>query len=301
MNILDKLLLKLFNFLNIIIKTPKSIQYHIFDYFFVNRILKKRVNFDFNQKKIINDFFYKGFCKINNFKNFSKKVSEEINKQNPKLINHQKKFEITEQIKIETQEFCNNELRLLINDLNLFYGSNIFLGGIKISRNYDHDDSSDVYANKYHIDNNRLTLFKLFILLSDVDENTGPTHIIEIKNNKRFVQETNYKSRSNYFENKNSNMVYKNVGKFGDSLLCTTSRCFHRAGVVKNGYTRDMLTLTFVAYPKEVENYDIFHFLKNNDNQNQDWIFNKLSKSNSIIENFIVFFKYLNNIKLKKI
>ena len=63
MNILEKLLLKLFIFLNIIIKTPKSIQYHIFDYFFVNRILKKKINFNFNKKKIINDFFYKGFCK----------------------------------------------------------------------------------------------------------------------------------------------------------------------------------------------------------------------------------------------
>lgn len=276
-------------------KTPKSFQYHLFDFFFEKKILKKTIKKKYINPNIINDFYYEGYSKINNFKKFSTNLIKEISKDNPKIINFTKKYLITKEIYNLVKNFCENEIDEILKDLKNFFGSEIYLAGIKIAKNFYHDGKEDVYANKYHLDNNRFTLFKIFILLSDVDLNSGPTNIINIKNTKLFKKVTNYKSRKLYNELQHENIIFKNTGNFGDMLLCSTSRCFHKAGVVNKNKSRLMLTLTFVSYPSKNDKTNYCKLIENEGNIN---IYNKLSKSKNIIDNFNLYLSYYKNSKI---
>ena len=274
--------------------TTKSLEYIIFDFFFKKKILERRLNKNYKNNEVINSFVKDGFCKINNFRNFSKNLNDELKKENPKIEKFVKKFSITPNLQEKIREFCNKDIKDLLNDLNNLYGSKIFLAGIKIAENFSYDGKEDVYANKFHVDNNRLTLFKIFVLLSDVNENSGPTNIVKLTDTKKFKQEINFKNRYNYNETYNDKLIYKNTGNIGDILICSTSRCLHKAGVVSSGISRTMLTLTFVSYPYNEEQDDHFYFIDKNKSYNQ---YNNLSKSKTILDNFRIFFKYLANVK----
>ena len=59
-----------------------------------------------------------------------------------------------------------------------------------------------------------------------------------------------------------------------------------KAGVVKNGYTRDMLTN--LCCTKKIENYDIFYFFKNNNKKIMMW-YSTSSQNLKYNENLTIF------------
>ena len=127
----------------------------------------------------------------------------------------------------------------------------IKLGNVRITRNYSvpKNCNKEAYSNLFHSDAYTCNLFKIFINLQDVSEAEGP--LILVKNNKAklFLKESSYRNRNLYIKENNNDYYYVNSGKKGDILLCSTTELLHRAGDIKEGKSRDVLFLDFVAYP----------------------------------------------------
>ena len=93
------------------------------------------------------------------------------------------------------------------------------------------------------------TYLKLFINVSDVDRNNGPLHVVSKKKSKQLFKILKYQDRNNYEDDKNIDYI-KHIGESGSMFICNTTQCFHRAGVPKDEFFRDMITLTLVAIPE---------------------------------------------------
>ena len=68
-------------------------------------------------------------------------------------------------------------------------------------------------------------------------------------NTKRFITASNYKNRDNYNEKFDKELIFKNTGKKGSSLIFSPSLCFHKAGVPNDH--RDTIQLVLAALPKD--------------------------------------------------
>ena len=85
-------------------------------------------------------------------------------------------------------------------------------------------------------------------------------HIIPFKYKDKFLSDSGYTSRNNELNEVKQDIVYKNIARAGEILVCNTPRCFHRAGVPEKNRSRLLLNLSFVVYPKEYENFKFFDF-----------------------------------------
>ena len=275
----------------------KSIYYSLFDFFYKKKIL--RVKYEQNTDGRINNYLKKGFYKMPiNCKEFADRINKELYlNDDQKIHNNCIIYKVTNTIKDHVNKLCNNDLHKYLDELSKFYQSNIYLACIKISKNLSYDSDEESYANHYHIDNNRFTLFKLFIPLLDISDDDGPTHIISYENKKKFIKETGYISRNQKkLKETDSNIIFKNIAKKGEILVCNTPRCFHRAGVPKKNNSRTLMNLSFVAYPKKYENNKYLDFYANKEfskplNYN---LVNYFTKSRNILDMISLFSKYKN-------
>ncbi len=293
MNSIKNFFLKLFLFIlnkcDKIFKS-KSLQYVVFDYFYLKEIKKR-------SKNKLNIFFKLGYFKIEkNFPEFVDKINVHISKLKlKKKTNYIKLYEIDNFIESEVHSFCDGELKEIIKNLSNIYMSNIYLANIKIAENFHFEEHTQNYANFYHVDNNRLTLFKIFISLDDVSNSQGPTHIIPFNKTKNFLKNTKYKDRYNYDHISNNFEIFKNISLKGEAFVCNTSRCFHKAGVPDRNNSRKMMTLSFVAYPKDYEINNQFDYLKNPilSDKYQKNLINYLSKSTDFFTDYKLYKNYV--------
>jgi len=110
----------------------------------------------------------------------------------------------------------------------------------------EHVHQSGGYSNLWHLDGHPHDTIKVFIPLSEIDENCGPFHWLSFEDTKRV--------RTGGFDRKTegiprSNDTYDNAKKFigepGDLLICNSNVLLHRAGVPKKDRKRDMMVLLF--------------------------------------------------------
>ena len=67
-------------------------------------------------------------------------------------------------------------------------------------------------------------LIKLFINISDVDENNGPLHVVSKKHTSYVVKKLKYINRNNYKSVLILSVI--NIGKSGSALICITTQCY---------------------------------------------------------------------------
>ena len=299
---MKKILKKIFNFClsfldNSFIKKNggKSIYYSLFDLIYKKKIISSQIIKNSNNR--INNYLKKGFYKIPiNCEKFADLVLKELSLNNDQRVyNNHINYEITEKIKNHVNKLCINELQEYLDELSEFYRSCIYLACIKISKNMNFESDKECYANHYHVDNNRFTLFKLFIPLLDVSIEDGPTHIIPCENKKKFIKNSGYVSRDQKnLRQIDDSIIFKNIAKKGEILVCNTPACFHKAGVPKKNKSRLLMNLSFVAYPKKYENNKYFDYYSNEEfskplNYN---LINYFTKSKNRFDMINLFYKY---------
>lgn len=291
--IVRKFIIFLLNKSDKILKS-KSLPYTLFDYFYLKKIKNVSDNIFYNLFKF-------GYLKIEkNYSNFVDKINNHLTKLKfKKKTDYMMLYEIDDYIESEVNNFCNNDLKEVIDELSKAYMSNIYLAQIKIGENFHFEENTQKYSNFFHVDNNRFTLFKIFISLENISSNQGPTHIIPCNKTYEFIKKTKYKNRYNYDHKTSDFDIYENTSLKGDALICNTSRCYHKAGVPKQNFSRKMMTLSFVAYPKNYEmnkHLDFFKDPKLSKIYEKNFI-NYLSKSTDFFDNYKLYKNYMEFMK----
>ena len=230
------------------------ITYNIFNRIF--KLIKCKSN---SENQLVNNYIKNGYSK-------SKKVPEiDVEELNKLLENSEKTFKdnvtnytlndkIKKKIKfIFFQNFCND-----IEEFKKYYSSDILITNIKvcINHSFEKNKSKEIqfYSENYHTDNYLFTYFKLFVNLEDIDKSKGPLHFIPKNRTRQFIKQSRYKNRYNYSDHYDDNLVFKNIGKSGESIFFNSAECFHRAGVPDTGFQRKMLMIVFNAVPDEIKN-----------------------------------------------
>ena len=96
---------------------------------------------------------------------------------------------------------------------------------------------------------------KVFISLSNINNDNGPFTFIDSENSKRFLHSNkkildSKKNILDKYEDKyiysefNQNLQRKFIGNFGNIVFCDTTRCLHQGSRVRKGY-RLMLLLVY--------------------------------------------------------
>ena len=84
-------------------------------------------------------------------------------------------------------------------------------------------------------------MFKIFIILDDVDENNGPLFFFDKATTKKLFQNF-IKTEMNIKPNIDKIFkVNKFTGSMGNALVCSTTECLHKAGVPNKNKSRDMI------------------------------------------------------------
>ena len=230
------------------------ISYNIFNRIF--KLIKCKSN---SENELVNNYIKNGYSKSkkvpeNDIEELNKLLenSEKIHKDN--VTNYTLNDQTKEKIKsIFFQNFCND-----IEEFKKYYSSDILITNIKvwINHSFEKNKSKEIqfFSENYHTDNYLFTYFKLFVNLEDVDQSKGPLHFIPINRTKQFIKQSGYKNRYNYSEHYDDNIVFKNIGKLGDSIFFNSAECLHRAGVPEAGFQRKMLMIVFNAVPDEIKN-----------------------------------------------
>jgi hypothetical protein len=272
-------------------KIPKFFSYNLFDKF-----IEKS-----SQKKISNNSFLKkfheiGIVKINNSSDVKKtvdKIIAEIKNQNVQLIEGQSfYFNINNKTYTLIKDLLKINLNEYLEYLSEYFGGSIYLAGLALQRN---SEVTNVTIDKnlkktvntkgtnasFHLDYYLCNYFKIFINLSDVDENCGPTEIIPKNKTEDYINRTGYeniyKEQTKETNCENMEYIFKNVGVKGDILFFRTANCLHRAGIVKAGHLRDTIMMTFVV---DFENFnkDYFYFFNPLNNQTGEKLAKDLAK-----------------------
>lgn len=106
----------------------------------------------------------------------------------------------------------------------------------------------DVYSNSWHCDNEPSERIKVFVALSDIDADSGPTHLLSRKNT-RYVLQSGFKSRDDYgiplSTIEDSSRLKLFTGPVGSVLFVNVTQCLHRAGVPAVGKHRDVAEIQF--------------------------------------------------------
>ena len=132
--------------------------------------------------------------------------------------------------------------------------------------------------------------------MMDVTTNDGPMNIVSLKDKENFFNLSNYKDRKDYNKEIDSNLIYRNIGSYGDCFLFSSPQCFHRAEIPTK--FRDMMQLIFVATPK---NYDLkklndIKYVKNEENYKLI-LFSKPYTLLTMLKTFMSFFAAKNQKK----
>jgi hypothetical protein len=251
-------------------KIPKFFSYNLFDKFLEKLISKQLLSNDFLKK-----FHENGIVKIKN-SDVTKVVDNiiaQIKDQKIELIPGKSSFfKINHITYLLIKDLLNINLNEYLKNLSSYFKGGVYLTELALQRNSETSRLiMDKSLNKlvpmkgsdanFHLDYYLSNYFKIFIYLSDVEENCGPTEIIPKNMTKDYIDRTGYKNiykeqtKINY---ENIEYVFKNTGAKGDIFFMRTANCLHRAGVVKAGHIRDTIQMTFVV-DFENSNKDYFY------------------------------------------
>jgi len=114
---------------------------------------------------------------------------------------------------------------------------------------------TEVYNNYWHIDPHPIDQVKVFVALSDIDEDCGPFHYLSFEDSQRLLQEYDDRDEAgvpgNLVEEKAEVKTF--TGEKGSAMLCNTNVILHRAGNPSPENHRDLLTLQFSPVSREPE------------------------------------------------
>ena len=251
MKLINNLIDKLNNYLGpVIFYNGNLFSYNIYNFFFKKNIIKK----NYQNNHIISEYMKNGYVKLDSIPPHEiDELTSLLDKYNPLKIqkDYTYSFVINDELLSKIKDIINKNLLDFLKNFSNFYNMKIKLGNVRITRNYSvpKNCNKEAYSNLFHSDAYTCNLFKIFINLQDVSEAEGP--LILVKNNKAklFLKESGYRNRNLYIKENNNDYYYVNSGKKGDILLCSTTELLHRAGDIKEGKSRDVLFLDFVAYP----------------------------------------------------
>ena len=251
MKLINNLIDKLNNYLGpVIFYNGNLFSYNIYNFFFKKNIMNK----NYQNNHIISEYMKNGYVKLDSIPPHEiDELTSLLDKYNPLKIqkDYTYSFVINDELLSKIKDIINKNLLDFLKNFSNFYNMKIKLGNVRITRNYSvpKNYNKEAYSNLFHSDAYTCNLFKIFINLQDVSEAEGP--LILVKNNKAklFLKESGYRNRNLYIKENNNDYYYVNSGKKGDILLCSTTELLHRAGDIKEGKSRDVLFLDFVAYP----------------------------------------------------
>ena len=289
---------------------PLSIMYfnntNLFTYNLFNAFYKK---FLFNKKKAdrLKHFFKEGYQKIGTVQpELIEKINKSIQKQNPNNNNNPLfRYEVNKEIEDVVRNIIIKNFSDIVNEMEECFQADMKLSYIRINRNHGYLSEEEKFSNYFHTDGYIFTFIKFFINLHDVENHHGPMELIKKQYAKDFLKLNYNKNEFRIFdENKNLNdkFKFKNTGKKGDVLMCTTTELLHRASKPEVNKYRDMLFLEFVLLPKKnngSNDKNIFSLIDNNEDhllKLDNPISKKLTKIKGIKNLFKIFFDYKKNL-----
>jgi len=109
-------------------------------------------------------------------------------------------------------------------------------------------------SGNWHCDRSPPDRVKLFVLLSDVDENCGPFHILSKADTRRMVKEYGFANNRREtmgapggYIDEWADSVKRLTGVPGTAAFANTVECMHRAGLPEEGCHRNLLQFEFKA------------------------------------------------------
>lgn len=233
----------------IFFKDRLPISYSLFNKLFRSYILNK--NIDHDEMKA---FHENGFVKLDiNLQPELDKFKEKI--KLPKHTPDEKKvwFYLESKDKKDLELALIEKLKKKIDIISKYFNSDINFANMRIYRiMHSENDDKEIYADRFHQDGYLMNYIKIHINMMDVTTNDGPMNIVSLKDKENFFNLSNYKDRTDYNKEFDSNLIHRNIGNYGDCFLFSSPQCFHRAEIPSK--FRDMMQLIFVATPK---NYDL--------------------------------------------
>ncbi len=243
-----------------IFKNQNNISYNLFNKIY--KIFKSTSNFD---SQTVLNFIKNGYSTSISIKEAEiDTIKYNLNKTHKDYSNNVTNYLFNEHLKILIKNFFINNFKDEIKKFSDFYSSRIIVSHVKIFTNHGFDQKENkkeqFFSEKYHTDNYHFTYFKLFINLENVNNEKGPLHFVPKPNLEKFIKITKYKNRFSYNEKDTKDLIFKNVGKKGDSLFVNTTQCIHRAGIPSENETRTILLFHLNAIPGKKDNINYFEY-----------------------------------------
>lgn len=241
-------------------KNQNNINYNLFNNIY--QIFKPAPNLD---NQTVSNFAKNGFSRsVSITESEIDTIKNNINKTDKNYSNYVTTYLFNEKLKMLIKNVFNNNFKNEIKNFSDFYSSRIIVSHVKIFTNHGLDlkvnKDEQFFSEKFHTDNYHFTYFKLFINLENINIEKGPLHFVPKPNMKNFIKFMNYKNRFSYNEYEPKNLIFKNVGKKGDSLFVNTTQCIHRAGIPKENETRTILLFHLNAIPGKKNNINYFEY-----------------------------------------
>ena len=136
--------------------------------------------------------------------------------------------------------------------IECYYDSYFRVAAVQAWRNYslptELQQDIEAYSNWWHFDARPIDNIKIFVDLSDVDDDCGPFHFIPAKRSRQLVRMGFKRARNGLPLNEEGNKQYivRATGPAGTAVYCNTELCLHRAGVPAKGKTRDIIQFRFL-------------------------------------------------------
>lgn len=148
----------------------------------------------------------------------------------------------------ELGDLLTDDVKSIVQE---YYGSYVDVKHLHAWRNYHAPEDvlreTEIYSDSWHCDAMVTDVVKLFVNLSDVTEEDGPFHTLS-RDYSRTLVDDGYERNRNRMPDEfvDEAHVAKATGPAGTGMLCTTWNCFHRAGHIAEGHTRDIVQFQFV-------------------------------------------------------
>lgn len=137
-----------------------------------------------------------------------------------------------------------------------FFGGGFHIDDVVYRRTFHVEEEvtrkGEVYSDYWHCDSSPTSELAMFINLLDVDDQSGPTMIVDKPNTRKFVRRY-YKIRTQEALRGMNEAIDAQgaarafTGRAGTMLLAQSTKCLHRASIPAKGRHRDWLS--FRLYP----------------------------------------------------
>ena len=233
-------------------------------YILINKKLYKKIKYhanSTNQRNLIED----GYIVVNNnFSEIADEINEKLKIEKESNAEIQLKpvhyYEISENLKETIKKFAKHNLKSIITEISKFYKMPIFIANVTLRKTNHINTNEEKFNNFFHNDIYLGNHFKLFFNLHDMNSKNGPTVIIPSKETKKILNLKNrFSKRGLFVQDNDLKKKFTNNLKKGNLIICNTCECLHKASVPELHQSRDILTLTLVAFPDNNIN-DLFFF-----------------------------------------